>query len=189
MIPTLPFPARPELLLCHPTPKPLHGQAPRVIYGDSWWQKKRQEVYAFSNYSCCACGVHKSQAAFKRQVEAHERYEIFYSEGYMVMKEIISACPFCHSYIHANRLEAMTQAGIYSKAFQDAVISHGEAILRRAGLPLRPEVPPEETHAPWKEWRILVEDGMPYYSKFIDERHWRAHYAAENAKQLRGKSS
>lgn len=36
---------KPEIL-CQPNvPTPLHGMAPRVVFGESWWNMKRQAAY------------------------------------------------------------------------------------------------------------------------------------------------
>ena len=184
---TLPFPARPELLLCPPTPRPLHGQAPREIFGRAWWDVTRRAVYAKFRDCCGACGVHKSEAKYRKHVEAHEIYTIDYEDGTMTLREIVALCNMCHNYIHHERLQAMVDAKIYSPEYQADVIRHGESVLRAAGhTSFRAEIP--EKQAPWGQWRIILDDGHPHFSKFINEQHWAAHYAAKNAELAAGKS-
>lgn len=160
--------------------------APRVVWGDSEWRRVRERCYAAAEYHCQACGIPKHMARPKAQLDCHERYNFHYEEGIVTLRELVALCGLCHNYIHYERLEGMTKAGIYSAAFQQAVIAHGEAILTAAGLPLRPEIPPVETWAPWSQWRLILDDGKPHFSRFINEQHLTAHYATENARQLAG---
>lgn len=173
-------------LLLHPTlPKPLHGVNPRTIYGKTWWDKEREKTYSVAEYRCMACGVRKQDAKFRQWLEAHECYNFYWEEGVATMSQVVALCNFCHNAIHRNRLQSMVDDGVYSSKYQSAVLNHRSLILSSAGLPSEPDLPPEETWAPWREWRLILDDGVPHYSPFMDERHWKAFYAEKNAKMLR----
>src|SRR3990167_9396936 len=80
-------------ILLHPNiPKPMHGVNPRTIMGQEWWDEQRQRAYEENNFCCWACGVHKSQAAYHKWLEAHECYEIDYIAGRMYMRIIVALC-------------------------------------------------------------------------------------------------
>lgn len=173
-------------LLLHPTlPKPLHGVNPRTIYGKTWWDKERALVYRRAEYRCEACGIPKERARFRQHLEAHECYNFYWNEGVATLSGIVALCNFCHAAIHKNRLQSMVDDGIYSLQYQQDVLAHRESILKSSGMPTEAVLPPENTWAPWKWWRLILDDGVPHYSPYIDERHWKMHYAALNAKMRR----
>ena len=171
----------PDILISNSVPKPLWGVAPRNCMPSGQWTKMRQKCYADAGYQCQACGVKKSEAV-GGVLDCHEVYSINFQTGTMELKAVKAVCRRCHAYIHLLRSAGMVQNGSMPEEFYDAVLSHGEAILRAAGLPLRPEVPPEETWADWKAWKLLFK-GREYPPKFISARHADAHYAMLNAKR------
>ena len=174
-------------MLCFSIVKPLYGISPRTVFGNKAWQITRQHCYKKSGDRCQACGIHKSQAPFKKQVEAHEYYEIFWDDGCVTLREIVSLCPECHGVIHHRRRASMVKDGSMSKWYSDYVDNHGKRILTAAGLPLR--IDPPENKIPWGEWYFLDEFGNRHYSQFCDERHCDLHYEQLNKKILARKKS
>lgn len=154
-----PFKPRPELL-CHPNiPKPLHGIAPREIAGRAWWDQERQAAYERTGLRCAACGVHKNNIVGSvKRLEAHECYDFDYTKGRLTLREIVALCPYCHSFIHSGRLEVLYNTDAISAETYEAIIAHGTAIVKSAGLlgvwknrhslasPVR-----------WADWRIVFE--------------------------------
>ena len=147
-------------LLCQPNiPKPLHGVAPRVIAGDRWWDEKRRQAYEEAGFRCRACGAHKTKVPGQRKIlEAHERYDYDYVRGRLTFVGLAALCPYCHGFIHDGRLRQLFADGAITQEYYDAVIEHGCAILRRAGLT---EVW-EERHnkacrVRWQDWRLVFE--------------------------------
>jgi len=165
---------KPELLLCPNIPKPMHGLAPRVVLGQSWWDKTRKESYKSNYYHCLACGVHKLKARYRQWLEGHEVYETDYLLGRHYYVETVPLCHLCHNYVHSGRLEALREEGKITHAKYRAVIEHGDSVLHTAGL--RAKQPYEGPTAEWGDWRLVVEvDGTmkeykPLYNSF-DE--WR----------------
>lgn len=165
---------KPELLLCPNIPKPMHGLAPRVVLGQSWWDKTRREAYKSNLYHCLACGVYKYKARYRQWLEGHEIYETDYLLGRHYYVETVPLCHLCHNYIHSGRLEALREEGRITHTKYRAVVEHGDSILDAAGLP-RPK-PYEGPTADWEDWRLIVEvegrtkEFEPLYKTF-DE--WR----------------
>ena len=180
---------KPELLQHPQIPKPLHGLAPRVIKGQDWWDVKRQEAYASTNYHCAACGVHKSQAKEHQWLEAHEDYEIDYAKGSVTINKIVPLCHYCHNFIHSGRLwmvnkdnpdkiKRVLEHGI--KICEDNFIS-----VQHYTLDLADEYDVEHycgvlkenitECAEWSEWHLILE-GEKYYTKYKDFEEWKTHY-------------
>lgn len=166
----------------HPVPKPLWGVAPRTLMTASQWDKVKIKCHTDSGWKCEACGVEKVNAHPLPRLDCHEVYIFNYPLGTSTFVRFCSLCGMCHSYIHETRLTGLVMNGACPEHFYDAVIAHGEAVLRAAGLKLRPEVPPEETWALWDSWRLLL-NGKEHKPKFISARHADIFYAAENSKQ------
>ena len=181
---------KPELLQHPHIPKALHGLAPRVIKGQDWWDAKRQEAYASTNYHCAACGVHKSQAKEHQWLEAHEDYEIDFIKGSVTINEIVPLCHYCHNFIHSGRLWMVNKDDNPDKIKR--VLEHGIKICEDNFLDIyyftsllaeRYDVKhycgillhDETNFAKWHEWHLILE-GEKYYSKFKDFEEWQTHY-------------
>lgn len=173
----------PLLLTMPPLVKPLHGTAPRTIRGDDWWNTTRQEVYKKHNYHCVACGVHKSNAKIHQWLEAHEYYEVDYTNTKYTLKDIIPLCHCCHAYIHYQRSTAMLNAGKMSKHTFDTIMKHGQDVLNEIGIDKSSIVLPEdhfpENNGRWKDWYFEL-DGVKYYSKFESYDEWNDFYTKQN---------
>lgn len=157
---------KPEILLGANIPKPLHGVAPRVVLGVSWWNKEREKAYASTNYHCIACEVHKIKAKYVKHLEGHEVYAIDYLKGRSVYIETVPLCHFCHNYIHSGRLEALLNAGKIHHAKYTSIIQHGDSILAKSKL-TKP-IPYSGPFADWKDWRLVVNGNEypPLYKTF-----------------------
>lgn len=165
---------RPEILLCHNIPKPMHGLAPRVILGPVWWEQTRQAAYRSTAYHCVACGVYKYRARFRQWLEAHEVYDIDYLLGRMTFVEVVPLCHCCHNFIHSGRLAALLEEGKISHRKYAVILQLGEQVLREAGLRL-----PFKAHdgptADWSDWRLVLFDTeyLPRYHSFNE---WKKEY-------------
>lgn len=153
----------PEVLLCPNIPMPLHGVAPRVVLGRKWWDRIRKEAYRSTGYHCIACGIHKTQAKVVQWLEAHEVYEIDYTAGRMKYIRTVPLCHFCHNYIHDGRLQILLQARKITHQRYAAIIQHGDAVLKAAGLSKLPKRQREDKVkalarqgklASWDDWRM-----------------------------------
>lgn len=165
LLPDPPKKLRPEILLGHNIPKPLHGVAPRVVLGQNWWNKERRASYKSSNYHCIACGVHKSKAKYHQWLEGHELYEIDYAKGRMKYLETVPLCHFCHNYIHDGRLLDLLKKRQIHHAKYVAILKHGDQVLRKAGLEKLSRDQRNELFlkqmfkgriAAWKDWRLVI---------------------------------
>lgn len=177
-------PHDPSLLTMPPLVKPLHGTAPRTIKGDQWWQETRQEVYKKNNYHCVACGVHKSNAKIHQWLEAHEYYNVDYTNTKYTLKDIIPLCHCCHAYIHYQRSTAMLNCGKMSKDTFDIIMKHGDDVLLEIGIKKSDIILPEdhfpENNGKWNEWYFEFEDNK-FYSQFKDYKAWEEYYSNLNA--------
>lgn len=161
---------RPEVLLCPNVPKPMHGVAPRVILGQTWWDQTRDQAYRSTAFHCIACGVYKGDALFRKWMEGHELYDIDYLLGRMTYLEAIPLCHACHNFIHDGRLQALLDKGEIHQAKYVQIIQHGNRVLRMAGL-RKPE-PYAGPCADWADWRLVLE-GKEYPPKFPSFEAWR----------------
>lgn len=179
---------RPEILLSDNIPQPLHGLAPRVILGPSWWNKTRREAYASTDQHCIACGVHKYKARSRQWLEGHELYRIDYKKGSSTYIETVPLCHYCHSYIHDGRLTWLLQTGKIHQGKFIAIIQHGDRVLSACGLK-RMSRPQREVEfatlfrqgkiAPWSKWHLVL-NGKKYKTKFKDLDHYnRVHNKAD----------
>ena len=177
----------PSLLLGSRVPTPLHHRAPRNIlseFDEEWWNRTRRKVYAAQDYHCFCCGVHQDhQGGWVRgQLDCHEVYDIDWKTGRMTLKELVGLCKQCHSYIHFGRLFAQRDAGkIQDKTFY-AIISHGNTVLDKAGLPqknLDPTIDDNVYKLSWDAFHLdLTIEGkeQSFYSLYKDEEDLKAHY-------------
>lgn len=125
---------RPELLL-HPTiPAPLHCITPREILGKKWWDVTRKIAYEKTDDHCYACGIHKTKSPYRKYLEAHESYDIYYDTCTVQLKEVVALCHSCHSYIHVGRLLKQYHEGVISRNYLTNILNHGIMVLSRAEL-------------------------------------------------------
>lgn len=179
-------------ILCQPNiPKPLHGLNPRSIKGKDWWDKKRKEAYASTNYNCIACGVHKTKAKKHQWLEAHEFWNIDYKTGICEVIKIVPLCHYCHNFIHNGRLYMIMGK---EKTWQEVteILEHGFYILSQNNLKAFPhalelakfigaktynvkayKLPEHDTK--WENY-VMILEGETYKSKFKDYFEWEEYY-------------
>lgn len=159
---------------------PLHGLAPRVVLGKSWWDKTRKEAYATTNQHCIACGVHKYKARSKQWMEGHELYEIDYARGVSKYIETVPLCHYCHSYIHDGRLLWLLETNKIHLGKFVAIIKHGDRVLAENGLKRLSRIEREKEFeklcrrgkvAEWSRWCLVV-NGKKYKTKFKNREHY-----------------
>ncbi len=159
------YPLRPELLLHGNIPAPMHGVAPRTVLGVNWWNRERNECYKKAEGFCQSCGVPKIRAAYHQWLEAHEVYDVDYAKGRMKYLYPVALCHFCHAYIHDGRLQALLDKGEIHHHKYVAIITHGDEVLRRAGLVRESRVEREAKIqkmiangqlAEWSKWRLRI---------------------------------
>ena len=175
-----------SILLCDRVPMPLWGVNPRSILtqiDSGWWDRTRQKVYSANNYHCQCCGVHKSeQKGFPKNLDAHEYYDINYQTGEVKLKMIVSLCKYCHAFIHFGRLTKKHETGEVSDKEFFAVLSHGNTILKKAGLPMKnlnADVNDNIYNIPFNQWYLkLIIDGEEkrFYSLYKNEEDLKNHY-------------
>lgn len=175
---------KPHLLLLPNIPLPLHGINPRTVLGGKWWNKERKAAYARTEFHCEACGVHKLKLNGRKILEGHEVYDIDYTAGRSVYRHTVPLCPRCHQYIHDGRLLWLLETQVITYQRYAAVLRHGDAILRAAGL-RRPTLAQRDAHvanlasqgllAPWHEWRLVV-DNQEFGPKYATAEEQRKIY-------------
>lgn len=168
---TKPLVTRPEILLSSNTVKPMHGVVPRLIKGQKWWDETRQAAYRSTDFRCVACGVHKYDAKEHQWLEGHEVYRTDYRRGRMTYVETVPLCHYCHCFIHNGRLDSLVKQKVVTRKKYDAVMAHGHAVLKRAGLKKRK--PFTFKIAKWGTWRLIL-DGEEYPPVYKDYKHWLA---------------
>lgn len=168
----MPWRRRPEVLLYPQVPKPLHGVAPRVIFGQLWWDRTREAAYVSSGFHCVACGVSKFQAEEHQWLEGHEIYDINYPRGRMVYLETVALCHYCHNFVHLGRLQVLVTKGEASQQKFDAVVDHGFRVLQQAGLTNKEY---RGSVAPWEAWRLVI-DGVEYPPKYKTVEEWNKEF-------------
>lgn len=169
----IPCPTRPELLLDQRIPLPMYGMAPRIVLGQSWWNKERRAAYKSTNYHCLACGIHKNVAKSRQWMEGHERYKIQWYRGLMIYRETVPLCHYCHNYIHQGRLQWLLDTGKVHHQKYAAIIQHGDSVIRRAGLTKSHSTLDLSKVAKWEDWRLVV-DGVEYPPLYRSEEEYLA---------------
>lgn len=168
----------PSILLLPNVPKPMHGVNPRSVLGNRWWDAERNAAYRSTNYHCEACGVHKSQARFRKVVEGHEVYATDYQNGILKYVRTTPLCSVCHEYIHDGRLQALLQKGQITRGHYVSVMQHGDRLLAEVGLkkPSHSERDAvimrdiqEGRVASWGNWRLVV-DTTKYRTQVFNQR-------------------
>lgn len=124
-------------LLAHPNiPHELSGVAPRVILGDLWWEKTKEQVKRSTDFHCKACGRHRSEDAFHNWIECHEVYWFDYKNNVAKFERVVPLCHTCHSFIHSGRLIALYEEDeevvTYKKV--QTVLEHGFALCAQFGV-------------------------------------------------------
>lgn len=164
---------RPEILQGGPIPLPMHGLAPRVVMGKTWWERTRKAAYLSTFYHCVVCGVHKTKAkGAVKHLEGHEVYEIDWLMGEMEYVETVPLCNYCHSYIHEGRLNWLLSTRKISQQKYAAIIRHGDSILCAAGLERRP-TDRKGPQADWGDWRLIV-GKKSFKSLYANFNEWKA---------------
>lgn len=123
---------KPEILTHPNIPKPLHGIAPRVIYGDKWWDVERKKCYEVAEQKCEACGTPRQQAWPNRWLEAHEEYTI--DGAISTFVGLVCLCPACHKFIHSGLRSVLVTSRRMSVMTDAKIQAHGETILEENGL-------------------------------------------------------
>lgn len=179
--------ADPSILLCPRVPTPLHHRNPRSILSEideEWWNRTRRRVYDSFDKRCACCGVHQdSQNGWVRgQLDAHEYYDIDYTTGEVRLNMIVPLCKYCHNYIHFGRLFAQHESGkIQDKTFY-SIISHGNTILQKAGLPMKnldPTVDDNVNNIDWSKWKMILTingEDKEFYSLYKNQEELEKHY-------------
>jgi hypothetical protein len=172
-------------LLIHPNvPKPLHKMAPRLLKGSTWWNVTRKESYAKHDMHCYSCGLPQTR------LEAHEAYDIDYTNGRVELDEIVALCNLCHAFIHSNLLMVRYEKGIRApQEYVAAVFNHGFQVLESAGLEATKTTqnnyqrfignetdsselsPFEASDVDWSDWHIMI-DGEKFNTIYENEADW-----------------
>ena len=171
----------PEILAQPNIIKPLHGLNPRTLMWPTKWQITRQKVYAENNYHCMACGVHRSKAKYKQQLEAHERYTIDFENHNYTLKTIVPLCHYCHSFIHSWLMSIRVRKWELTSARQKLILAHGDELLRKAGIDKLEYIRnicwgdfekfTPESNWTWNLWWLVI-DGKKHYTKYPTYMDW-----------------
>ena len=167
------------------------------MMGKKWWDRERQEAYAWFDYRCWACGVHKSKAMFHQWLEAHESYVIDYENGWVVLEEIVALCHSCHNFIHSGRMSEMVKKGKMNVGKVKFILRRGGLILLENNLKpfwhtgkmilemtdldapvewaIPPEPSPNQKPLKWSDWNMIIE-GVIYPARFNSMAEWQAHW-------------
>ena len=170
-----PLVLRPEILLSPNLPKPLHGLNPRTIMGASWWNEVRHEAYDSTDQHCIACGIPRNAEGmlFAGWLEAHEIYEIDYSNKRAVFKEIVPLCKACHVGIHTGRLTAL-YGNIYDEEDCWLVFERKKQVCGTYGV-----VDDRKYAITWSQWRLEF-NGKEYKPVHETMDDWREFYGRKN---------
>lgn len=124
-----PTPGPKVSILIHPNiPKPLHGISPRVVLGNTWWNRTRAEAYKKAGYCCEACNTPRDKAWPKAWLDGHEAYD-FSPTGVLTYRETVALCPACHMFIHSGLRAIQVKQGYVSSALNTRIENHGMSLL------------------------------------------------------------
>lgn len=168
-------------ILALPTiPAPLHGTAPRVVLGSTWWDKTRKAAYASTKYRCICCGEHKSRVkGAQKWLEGHEIYLIDYPRGLMYYRYTRPLCRYCHMYCHRGRLRYLLESGRLNHGTYRAIVQHGNALLGIEGGNMPEEMPYNGPVPDWGNWNLVI-GTKKYPGLFNSEEQWRSFHAQKN---------
>lgn len=129
-------------------PKPLHGQAPRVIVGEAKWQIMRTKCYMGAHYTCEICGKYLG----KGKTDAHEVYDVDYANRKSTFVRAVCVCKTCHSSIHCGR--AITSYKKGKKGFtRDILLKQAKHTFQLvADYNYSHPAAPIRLHGSWVEW-------------------------------------
>jgi hypothetical protein len=184
----------PEILEQPLIPPPLHGLNPRTIMGRAKWDVVRRQIYRKYAYSCAACGVKARDAKIKKNLEAHESFEIDYAQKQMTLKSMEPLCHACHAFVHSGLLEVRLASQQVSKETVAVILGHGVGVLAQSGG----KMPPASDHlcrklglshglpvsaAPratsWSGWSMRW-DGEVYPALYNTQADWQRAMSARN---------
>jgi hypothetical protein len=111
---------------------------PRTIFGKTWWDDVRRKAYKANHFYCHACGGAPDDDPFRTKLDAHECYEIDWKTSTATYLETVALCFSCHSFIHAGRFRARTEAGKEPVKKLVSILEHGYRILQAHEPPLYP---------------------------------------------------
>lgn len=111
-----------SLIVMPNIPKPLHGPGcqPRTILGTATWDHMRRACYSLAGMKCEICGAKVGVDIEKRQLHAHEVYDIDYENGVSTFVRCVALCAECHlACIHTGRAITLYRRGnpLYPKEF------------------------------------------------------------------------
>lgn len=95
-------------------PKPLHGPGcqPRTVLGATTWNRMRNACYTLAGMKCEICGAKVGTDIEKRQLHAHEVYDIDYANGTSTFVRCVALCAECHlACIHTGRALTLYRRG------------------------------------------------------------------------------
>lgn len=168
-------------ILALPTiPAPMHGTAPRVVLGSTWWDKTRKAAYRSTFYCCLACGTHQTLVrGGQKHLEGHEVYLIDYARGLMYYRKTSPLCPYCHRYCHRGRLRYLLESGKINHGTYRAIIQHGNAVLGVNGCELPVEMPYQGPMPDWGDWRLVI-GNKKYPGLFQSQKDWEDYHSERN---------
>lgn len=102
-------------------------------------------------------------------MEGHEVYTIDYPAGRMTYIETVALCHSCHNFIHDGRLKAIFDKGEITLERYEAIIAHGQAVLKEAGLVKSRRIFGKV--AKWEDWRLVL-FGKEYPPIFKNYEEW-----------------
>jgi hypothetical protein len=188
----------PQILSSPHIPKPLHGRAPRTVFGNEWWMNEKNKCKDKTDHHCIACGIHKSKVTIvpgKRWMEAHEHYDIDYPKGTMTYVRAVPLCNPCHMFIHTGFLTQIYKEKKYTRKQCYDILTNGLNVCRKHNLPVFGytlswckkwdidtsgvvAIDEVQSIAGWGDWRLIIGDKEygPIHKTRLD---WIKHYHPE----------